>query len=36
VEEVAGFLGVRAALQAEAEVDPELRLADELRWQQGS
>jgi dihydropteroate synthase len=36
LEEVAGFLGVRAALQAEAEVDPELRLADELRWQQGS
>ncbi|HUZ29882.1 MAG TPA: dihydropteroate synthase [Solirubrobacteraceae bacterium] len=36
VEEVAGFLGVRAALQAETEVDPELRLADELRWQQGS
>jgi dihydropteroate synthase len=36
VEEVAGFLGVRAALQAGAEVDPELRLADELRWQQGS
>jgi dihydropteroate synthase len=36
VEEVAGFLAVRAALRAEAEVDPKLRLGEELRRQLGS
>ena len=36
VEEVAGFLAVRAALRAEAELDPNLQLPDELRWEQGS
>jgi dihydropteroate synthase len=36
VDEVAAFLSVRAALSAEAEVDPELLLADELRREQGS
>jgi dihydropteroate synthase len=35
VAEVADFLAVRAALAGEREVDPELRLADELRWNQG-
>jgi dihydropteroate synthase len=35
VAEVADFLAVRAALAGEGEVDPELRLADELRWDQG-
>jgi dihydropteroate synthase len=35
VAAVADFLAVRSALAGEAEVDPELRLADELRWQQG-
>jgi dihydropteroate synthase len=36
VDEVAGFLAVRAALRAEADVDPALRLADELRRERGS
>jgi dihydropteroate synthase len=31
----ADFLAVRAALASEAEVDPDLRLADPLRWDQG-
>ncbi len=35
VEQVADFLAVRAALSGAAEVDYSLRLADELRWQQG-
>jgi dihydropteroate synthase len=35
VAEVADFLAVRAALTGERDVDPELRLADELRWAQG-
>jgi dihydropteroate synthase len=30
------FLAVRDALKGETGVDPELRLADELRWEQGS
>jgi dihydropteroate synthase len=34
VAEVAEFLAVRAALDGSAEVDPALRLADEVRWQQ--
>ena len=34
VAAVAEFLAVRSALNGEAEVDPELRLADELRWEQ--
>lgn len=34
VVEVAEFLAVRAALDGSAEVDPGLRLADEVRWQQ--
>ena len=33
---VADFLAVRAALDAEAEIEPALRLADELRREQGS
>ena len=33
---VAEYLAVRAALRGEAEVDGGLRLADELRWEQGS
>ncbi len=32
----ADFLTVRAALNGERSTDPELRLADELRWAQGS
>jgi dihydropteroate synthase len=35
VAEVADFLAVRAALEGEARVDPALRLADSLRWEQG-
>jgi dihydropteroate synthase len=35
VAEAADFLAVRAALRGEEEVDPGLRLADALRWQQG-
>lgn len=31
---VADFLAVRAALEGEAEVDPQLRLEDSLRWEQ--
>jgi dihydropteroate synthase len=34
VAEAADFLTVRAALEAESEVDSELRLGDELRWAQ--
>ncbi len=33
VAAVADFLAVRAALEGESEVEPELRLADELRWE---
>lgn len=36
VEEVADFIAVRAALRGEAPVDRDLRIADELRWEQGS
>jgi dihydropteroate synthase len=36
VAEVADFLAVRAALAGEREVEPDLRLADELRWDQES
>jgi dihydropteroate synthase len=36
VGEVASFLAVRAALRGELAVDPGLRLADDLRWQQQS
>jgi dihydropteroate synthase len=36
VDATADFLAVRAALNEEAEVDPSLTLASELRWQQGS
>jgi dihydropteroate synthase len=36
VAEVADYLAVRAALEGETEIDPELRLVDALRWQQGS
>jgi dihydropteroate synthase len=36
VDQVADFLAVRGALSGETEPDPELRLADDLRWQQGS
>ena len=36
VEGTADFLAVLAALNAEAELDPGLRVADELRWEQGS
>jgi dihydropteroate synthase len=32
---VVDFLSVRAVLGGEAELDPGLRLADELRWEQG-
>ncbi len=32
---VADFLAVRAALNGQMDVDPELRLPDELRWDQG-
>jgi dihydropteroate synthase len=35
VAQVADFLAVRAALGGQAEPDPELRLAEELRWEQG-
>lgn len=35
VAAVADFLAVRAALAGERDVDPGLRLADELRWEQG-
>lgn len=35
VAAVVDFLAVRAALAGEAEVSPELRLADALRWEQG-
>ena len=34
VEQTAQFLAVRAALTGEADVDPALRLADRLRWEQ--
>ena len=34
VAETADFIAVRAALRGELEVRPELRLADELRWEQ--
>jgi dihydropteroate synthase len=36
VAAAADFLAVRAALNAEEELDPGLRLADELRWEHGS
>ena len=36
VDAVAEFLAVRAALRGEGEVEPGLRLADELRREQGS
>jgi dihydropteroate synthase len=36
VAEAADFLAVRAALASETEPEPELRLADELRWDQGA
>lgn len=36
VTQAADFLGVRAALRAEAEVDSALRVPDELRWEQGA
>ncbi len=36
VDAVADFLAVRAVLTAETEVDPGLRISDELRWAQGS
>jgi dihydropteroate synthase len=35
VAETVEFLAVRAALAGEAEVDPNLRIPDELRWEQG-
>jgi dihydropteroate synthase len=35
VAETAEFLAVRAVLTGEAEIDGDLRLADQLRWQQG-
>jgi dihydropteroate synthase len=35
VGDVKDFLSVRAALNGQADVDSELRLADELRWEQG-
>jgi len=35
VAAVADFLAVRAALKGELEVDPELRVPDSLRWDQG-
>jgi len=34
VREVADFLAVRAVLRGESGIDPGLRLADELRWEQ--
>ncbi len=36
VGKVADFLAVRAALSGETEPAPSLRLADELRWEQGT
>jgi dihydropteroate synthase len=36
VAAAADFLAVRAALNHEQEVDPDLRVADSLRWEQGS
>ena len=35
VAQVADFLAVRAVLAGETDVDPSLRLPDELRWEQG-
>ena len=35
VDQVADFLAVRSVLAGEVDVDPALRLAAELRWQQG-
>jgi dihydropteroate synthase len=35
VAATADYVAVRAALQADAEIDPSLRLAEELRWEQG-
>jgi dihydropteroate synthase len=35
VAEVADFLAVREVLGGERALDPEVRLADELRWAQG-
>lgn len=35
VSAVADYLAVRAALEGQVEVDPSLRLLDELRWEQG-
>jgi hypothetical protein len=35
VHQVVDFLAVRAVLAGETEVDPSLRLADKLRWEQG-
>ncbi len=35
VRAAADYLAVRAALRGERPIDPELRLRDELRWQQG-
>jgi dihydropteroate synthase len=35
VAQTADFLAVRAALTGEADVDPELRVADRLRWERG-
>jgi dihydropteroate synthase len=35
VAAAAEYLAVRAALRGEREVDPQLRLADELRWEPG-
>lgn len=35
VPAVADYLAVRAALDGQLEVDPSLRLVDELRWEQG-
>ena len=35
VPAVADYLAVRAALEGQVEVDPSLRLVDELRWEQG-
>jgi hypothetical protein len=35
VAAVADYLAVRSALEGLAEVDPSLRLVDELRWERG-
>ena len=35
VAQAADFLSVRAVLEGTRELDPELRLTDELRWEQG-